>query len=359
MSWFLSRLTGACAIALILSACGTNTPAQPTGSSSTGSSTTGAATGTTDTPTSAATATTTTTTTTEDPTTSSSGDTGEAFPCGLFERLCNPEDSICLEIDEGDNIFFQCVPNPDDCIPDGPCSPACLALCETYVKGICLEQDPSTPHILRCPEFIACNTSDVDPGCPEGQKCNPRHHCAPLAPDPIPVGDPCNTLTPDPCVANAFCAFGSETEPSGTCRPFCTGSVDDPVCPADSACADLGDFSVCLPTCDPLAPDCPDLYGCYPSPNKDGLFLCALGPSLPDGALYSPCEFANACAPGLFCSADKNINPCDPNASGCCLPYCDLNMPICPDMGLECTPWHAMGTAPPGLEAVGHCAPPP
>lgn len=355
MPWFLCRLTGA--FALTLSACGPDTPAQATGSSSTVSSTTGAATGTTETPTSAAT--TTTTTTSENPPTSSSGDTGEAFPCGIFERLCNPEDSICLEIFEGDNTLFQCVPNPDDCVPDGPCSPACLALCETYVKGICLDQDPSTPHILRCPEFIACNTFDVDPGCPEGQKCHPRHHCAPLAPDPIPVGDPCNKLYPDPCVANAYCAFGSETEPSGTCRPFCTGSVDDPVCPADSVCADFGDFFVCLPTCDPLAPDCPDLYGCYPSPNKDGLFLCALGPSLPDGALYSPCEFANACAPGLFCSADKNINPCDPNASGCCLPYCDLNMPICPDMGLECTPWHAMGTAPPGLEAVGRCAPPP
>ena len=41
---------------------------------------------------------------------------------------------------------------------------------------------------------------------------------------------------------------------------------------------------------------------------------------------------------------------------GCCLPYCDLDLPnTCPGQGLQCVPWYEPGEAPPGLEDVGVC----
>ena len=321
-----------CALLLLLTACGPDGQAQETGGVSTGSG--GTADGSTTTSvTTGGDPTTTATTTTGEPPTTGSGETGEGVPCVLLQEPCGGA-SICIEIFGGDYVGHMCVPNPDGCIPDTMCSAACQALCVEYSNGICPQQDPATPHTLHCPEFIACNTFDVESGCPEGQKCNPRHHCAPLDPDPIPVGEPCTKLHPDPCVAGAYCAFGA-AELQGTCRPFCTGTVAEPVCPADSDCADIGDIFVCLPTCDPLAPACSDTEVCAPNPNKDGLFLCAPDASLEGGALFSPCEYANGRDPGLYCSEEK-IDPCDLNIYGCCLPYCDLDMPVCPDMGLEC-----------------------
>lgn len=349
-------------LALLQATCGSDTGSLDPGTSSTSggssdASTTAPGTGSEPTtapatsgePTTAATTATTAATTGSD-------DTGEAVPCGRV--LCGTG-GICIRIFEGDFTEFKCVPNPDDCVPTLMCSPACQALCDEYSNGICPEQNPDTSHFLECPSFIPCDTFATESTCPEGQKCNPWY-CAPLDPDPIPVGEPCLKQPSDPCVDGAYCAFGAD-KPQGTCRPFCTGSTREPLCPEDSSCVALGDFDayVCLPTCDPLAPICPGADVCIHANAGPDQFVCVLDASGDGGALFSPCDFANDCDLGLYCSDANMVGTCDPNMESCCLPYCDLDTPVCPDMGLECTPWYAMGQAPPGLEDLGVCYPPP
>jgi hypothetical protein len=148
----------------------------------------------------------------------------------------------------------------------------------------------------------------------------------------------------------------------GTCVAFCTGSQDDPSCedPATTCViANGGVLILCLPVCDPLLQECPEGQACYPV-NAD--FACAPDASGPDlGAYGSPCEYINACDPGLFCG-DAAIVPDCAGAQGCCSEFCDLADPEgnaqCSGAagGQECTPWYAEGEAPPGYEQVGACS---
>ncbi|MEZ4449138.1 MAG: hypothetical protein R3B09_06635 [Nannocystaceae bacterium] len=73
------------------------------------------------------------------------------------------------------------------------------------------------------------------------------------------------------------------------------------------------------------------------------------------GAAGEDCDFINACDPGSYCG-DPAIYPgCDPNAAGCCIPFCSLKAPDCA-MGTACQPWYdPMDGVPPGYEDVGAC----
>ena len=106
---------------------------------------------------------------------------------------------------------------------------------------------------------------------------------------------------------------------------------------SDEICVMANDrvLAVCLPTCDPLAVDCPEDQVCIPSV---GEFVCAPDASGPGGGLFSSCTAGNACDPGLVCAASSNSAACDANSDECCLAYCDLDAPACPQ-GQMCKQW--------------------
>ena len=84
-------------------------------------------------------------------------------------------------------------------------------------------------------------------------------------------------------------------------------------------------------------------------------FLCVLDTSGDMGKLNDPCESPSACDPGLACLPPNYATECDPMAAGCCLPFCDLNMPECTNQGSSCIAWYEPGMEPPGLKNVGIC----
>jgi hypothetical protein len=110
-----------------------------------------------------------------------------------------------------------------------------------------------------------------------------------------------------------------------------------------------GMFSVCMPSCHPLADACPETGACYYNP-ENVQFYC--GPTLPGaGGEGDPCErIQNLCERGLACSL--NVWGC--GAEWCCTPYCNMTEPnSCDRAGEQClSPEEA---PPPGLENVGRC----
>jgi hypothetical protein len=86
----------------------------------------------------------------------------------------------------------------------------------------------------------------------------------------------------------------------GTCAGFCVGNENDPHCdhPGDECSISGSGFAICLPTCDPLAQDCPEGEGCWGA----GPFFCAGDASGDMGAYGDPCEFVNVCDPVGVCS---------------------------------------------------------
>jgi len=75
------------------------------------------------------------------------------------------------------------------------------------------------------------------------------------------------------------------------------------------------------------------------------------------GVVFDPCEFANACDKGLLCLNPTAAEECDPNAGGCCLPFCDLGKPelMCPGVGQSCVSLYEAGMAPPEYAHIGIC----
>lgn len=129
---------------------------------------------------------------------------------------------------------------------------------------------------------------------------------------------------------------------TGTCTAMCIGTPDAPDC-ADPlrTCVIADVLNLCLPQCDPLAQDCPNGEVCIAIAREAPGFLCVLATGR-DGDAFSPCFYANVCDPGLACLAPDLATECDPKAPGCCLPFCDIDLPnTCPGLGLECVPWYA------------------
>lgn len=233
-------------------------------------------------------------------------------------------------------------------------------------------------------------TSDTDPGttgdpgddacdpwqqdCPTGQKCAPyttftgptfdAFHCIDLAPDPQPTGSPCQVTGfpnsgEDDCELGAVCMDADPVTGTGTCVALCQGSPVSPVCDAGTHCVVFNDgvLNLCLADCDPLLQDCPAGEECIHNPAQPDNFICVLDASSAEGQAHDPCDFLNACDPGLHCSPGQTAVECTPGEYGCCTPYCDLSAPnTCPGVGQECLPLYPSNPAiPPALADIGFC----
>lgn len=221
------------------------------------------------------------------------------------------------------------------------------------------------------PDFEECDTWAQD--CPAGQKCTiyaenggnswNATQCVPVMEDPAKPGEPCFVVENgvsgiDNCELGSYC-WDTNAENIGVCVAHCMGTPEAPFCEPGYSCAVFGwtYLHLCLKGCDPLVQDCPtadDL--CIANPSSDG-FLCVLAPS-GGGHVHDPCEFANSCDKGLICLDSSAAVECDPAASGCCEPFCDLFAPnTCPGQGQVCTPYYN-DPAPPEMEHIGFCSVP-
>jgi hypothetical protein len=222
-----------------------------------------------------------------------------------------------------------------------------------------------------------CNIWDPE-DCPEGEKCTSvacevgsgswdSNVCREIGGNKA-EGDECDNMGSgidgnDDCEKGNMC-WGTDPDTGlGVCVAFCVGSIDAYSCAsADKICdiSNNGTLPLCLPSCDPLAPDCPGDEVCIPLTDDTG-FSCnpsSGGGMAPNG---TPCNYINDCNAGLVC-ADSAVNPaCDGSASGCCTEICDLsgaNTCAGAAEGQVCTPFYEMGATPPGYENVGLCAVP-
>ena len=212
--------------------------------------------------------------------------------------------------------------------------------------------------------------------CPPGEKCTPYANdggsswnalkCVPVMENPAGAGEPCFVVGNgvsgiDNCALGSYC-WDVDEEGNGECVALCIGSPEAPTCPdpVKTSCATSGDgvLSLCLPNCDPLAQDCDAGSVCIANGIGDN-FWCVLDASGEEGQVHDPCEFANACDPGLLCLESAAAVECDERVSGCCEPFCDVFEPnMCPGQGQVCNFYYEEGTAPPGQENIGYCAVP-
>ena len=222
---------------------------------------------------------------------------------------------------------------------------------------------PGLDGVIRCSQ---CDVWSQD--CPDGEKCAPWANdggsswnatkCVPVDPNPKQPGDACvapqgGVSGVDDCDEGAMCWDVDAETNEGVCVAFCEGSADDPMCAPGSTCAIVNDgvLILCLPSCDPLLQDCPGDDLCLP---LGDVFGCVLDASGEMGAYGDPCEYANACDPGLVCLNPEYVPDC--MAGGCCSPLCEVTAPnMCPGDGQECIAWYEEGMAPPGYEDVGVC----
>ncbi len=230
--------------------------------------------------------------------------------------------------------------------------------------------------------FLDCSDSDSDSDggqawppcnawaqdCPEGYKCTLTDsqegygwstRCVMIDPFPQAPGDVCVATGPltgvDNCEFGSVCWNVAQGTHEGPCVSFCGGSDYEPLCPSGYTCQSLTrggpNAGLCLPDCDPIASDCPGDDLCIPSGKS---WICVLDASGEQGAFGDPCEYANACDPGLYCLNPEYVPECQ--AAGCCTPFCDLGEPnTCPSALQVCIPWHEEGEAPSGYEHVGIC----
>ena len=206
--------------------------------------------------------------------------------------------------------------------------------------------------------------------CPIGHKCAAvacevgylywdSTVCVPVMGDQR-LGDSCTDFGNrydglDDCADGLLCWDADPTTELGSCHAYCGGSPLSPSCPGSTTCIQSGDgvLPLCPAACDPLTQDCKESSTCLPSQAK--VYECALDASGDGGQYGSPCEFANACAPGLVCGDPDDVpEPSCDGAIGCCTPYCDLSLPnMCPGAGQVCEP--VFDPQPAGYENVGVC----
>ncbi len=206
--------------------------------------------------------------------------------------------------------------------------------------------------------------------CPKGEKCMPwandggnswnATRCSPIDANPGQVGDACmvegsGVSGVDSCDARSMCYYVDPETAEGICVGFCDGTPQAPTCDTGFICTIVNDgvLTLCRPECDPLLQNCDGSAACLPANGSDG-FTCIIDASGEDaGAFGDPCEFINACDPGLFCANAEIVPGCE--GTGCCSTFCDVTEPDCLDASQECLPWFEEGATPPGLEDVGFC----
>jgi hypothetical protein len=197
--------------------------------------------------------------------------------------------------------------------------------------------------------------------CMAGEKCMPWANdggsawnattCSPVAPNPNQVGDPCTVEGSgvsgvDDCDIGLMC-WGVDVQTNmGECIELCSCNAVTPVCETPNTTCSIsnqGVLPLCLPVCNPLDPSvCAGNETCVPQGNY---FFCAPDASGDMGAAGDPCEYLNACDPGLFCANAAGVPGCQ-GASGCCSSLCPLGDASACLPGQDCVPWYAQGQAP-------------
>jgi hypothetical protein len=247
------------------------------------------------------------------------------------------------------------------------------AISSTTVSGVTLTHvpEPLGGGFIQRPDgggmAIECDVWAQD--CPAGETCMPwatdggtawnATTCSPVDADPDQVGEECvvegsGVSGIDSCDLAHMCWNVDMETNMGTCIAFCSGSEAMPTCdPPGTACSisNEGVLILCLPLCNPLADECAEDEGCYPSGD---VFQCAPDASGGMGAAGDPCEFLNVCDPGLMCANPDTVPGC--NATGCCSPFCVVGDDSPCLEGQTCVPFYEMGDAPDMcLEDVGVC----
>ena len=286
----------------------------------------------------------------------------------------------------GDSEAVDTEPDPAETDTDPDIDPTAASMTTspppvTVTETATSDTSETEPDTLGCnflcpPDVIIAECDVWDQDCPEGEKCAPWANdggtswnslqCVPIQNDPGQPGDPCTVEGSgvsghDTCDVASMCWNVDPETNEGVCAAFCQGSESNPVCddPTTSCViANDGVLILCLPNCDPLLQNCPDGQACYPG---DTQFVCVPDASGPDlGAYGDPCEFTNACDPGLLCVGAAAVPEC--TSAECCSEFCDLDAPD-PDSecqgqgaGQQCLALFEEGQAPPGAEAYGFCA---
>ena len=213
-------------------------------------------------------------------------------------------------------------------------------------------------NFLSMPDLPASGAA-CDPwhdSCPAGQKCRPlaltpgpwtEAKCVPINEPPTPTGGTCMDFeweATDECEQGAAC-FGFFGDEGGRrCHEVCSGSATEPTCSdACSFCSVIGDgvAGVCLFSCDPRAPACPEGQSCY-SLAEAPRFMCALGTG--PSAAGESCTTSSDCTQGTACVEAALVPGC--SNSKCCAPVCDLSEPdLCAKAlpGTACALWPVSG----------------
>ncbi len=210
--------------------------------------------------------------------------------------------------------------------------------------------------------------------CPAGQKCMPWANdggnswnatkCSAVDPNPDQVGDPCTVEGSgvsgiDSCDESMMCWDVDGDTGLGVCIAFCSGSETAPECsnPATNCLiSNDGVLILCLPGCDPLLQDCAGDNLCVPNTGEG--FICTLDASGDAGGQGDPCDCANCCDAGLYCTFGPQWVAGCIGTDGCCTPFCDTTAPnncVGAGNGEGRQLGYEACTAPPGQGNVGIC----
>jgi len=241
-------------------------------------------------------------------------------------------------------------------------------------SGECEDQDGvDDACFVFCPIDVGPHECDLFmQDCDAGEKCAPWSsdgtetwngaRCVPIFDNPGQPGDPCTVEEHDPhsgidtCDLGTVCLHANPLTDAGTCVALCFGTEAKPGCEDPQRhCIFLDELvPVCLPSCNPLMPECAADEGCYAA--ADDAFVCWT-PAETAGIQGDECDSSNGCMPGHACVAAEDFSGCM-GELGCCAQYCDVatGLPCPTDEGVVCLPWYDDGMAPPGYENVGYCA---
>ncbi len=181
--------------------------------------------------------------------------------------------------------------------------------------------------LVSCVLLSSCSIGDGDP---------PWHPAASVgSQDESDGAGESGDATSNGSIADTGSVDGSSTTESGAAGEDESTSGDEPPGAA----------------CHPLLQDCPADELCIfvdaPLPE------CAPDASGRFGGVGEPCEFANACDPGLFCAGARSV-ACPPDVVGCCTSFCDLTA-LSPCTAGSCVPYFPDGSPSRDLANLGYC----